>query len=219
MSLIAEFELTNPILLDTRRAVPDVAVQVEDEQLSLDDLPKLVFWASGDADDLEQFERLLPSDPTIEAYERLADLGGRRLYRISLTEAGRVGMTYANAVELDITFLKIWGSGETLRYRAQIPSREALFAYRDVCRERNLSFRLVSLFQGEFSEADEFGVTARQREVLLHALEEGYFDVPRQTTLEELADDLDVSDQALSAILRRGQANLLRHTLTTDTAT
>ncbi|WIV68693.1 helix-turn-helix domain-containing protein [Natrialbaceae archaeon AArc-T1-2] len=216
MSLIAEYELSNPILRGTRRALPDLQFQVEDEQLSRSELPKLVFWTTGDERDLERLEDLLADDPTVDDVERLAALGGRRLYRVALTEVGVVGMTYQDAVELGITFLDIRVTGEPMQYRAQVPTREALFAYRERCRDRGLSFRLVGLYEGKAEPTNRYGVTDRQREVLLAALEHGYFDVPRGTTLEELAAELDASGQALSALLRRGQANLLRHTLAAD---
>lgn len=213
MSLIAEFELSNPIIRETRRAVPDVVVEVEDEQLSADDPPRLVIWVAGERDDLERFEAHLPDDPSIEGFEKLAEVDDRKLYRITLSETGDVGMTYVDAVDLGITFLEIRGSGAGVRYRAQVPSREALFAYFEACRDRGLSLRLVGLYQSERDERGESKVTPRQREVLRTALERGYFDVPRQVTLEELADELEISDQALSALVRRGLTNHLRDTL------
>lgn len=216
MSLIAEYELTNPILRETRRTLPDLLFSVQDEHLSAAEVPKLVFWIQGDQENLERFEELLPDDPTIESHERLADLGERRLYRVTLSEEGIIGMTYLEAIELGITFLDIRGTGEGLHYRAQIPSRETLSTYQQLCEERELGFRLVSLYQGEGPGGESYGVTARQREVLRSALQAGYFDVPRQTTLEELSEELGISGQALSALVRRGQANLLRQTIATD---
>lgn len=216
MSLIAEYELTNPILQETRQTLPDLLFSVQDEHLSAAEVPKLVFWMQGDEEDLERFEELLPDDPSIEGHEHLADLDERRLYRVTLTEEGIVGMTYLEAVELGITFLDIRGTGEDLHYRAQIPSREVLSAYQQLCEDRGLGFRLVSLYQGEGSGGESYGVTARQREILRSALEAGYFDVPRRTTLEELSEEVGISGQALSALLRRGQANLLRQTIATD---
>lgn len=216
MSLIAEYELSNPILQETRRALPDLLFSVEDEHLSAEEVPKLVFWMQGPEEDLEQFEELFPDDPTVESHERLADLGQRRLYRMTLSEAGLVGMTYLEAIELGITFLDIRGSGKGIHYRAQIPSRETLSAYQQLCEDRELNFRLVSLYRGEGAGGDSYGVTTRQREVLRTALEAGYFDVPRQATLEDLAEEFGISGQALSALLRRGQANLLRRTIATD---
>lgn len=54
-------------------------------------------------------------------------------------------------------------------------------------------------------------LTREQRDALARALEAGYFEVPRGTTLIELADDMGISDSAVSQRLRRGLANLLRH--------
>lgn len=213
MNLIAEFELSNPILQRTRRAVPELVVEVEDEQLSPEARPRLVIWAIGETPALETFEAELPADPTIDAFERLAEVDGRRLYRISLTEVGAVGMTYSDAIELGITFLDVRGAGDRVRYRAQVPTREALFAYREACRDRGLSFRLTGLYHGEDDGRTDSELTRRQREVLETALERGYFDVPRQVTLAELAEELEISDQALSALVRRGLANHLRQTL------
>jgi hypothetical protein len=53
------------------------------------------------------------------------------------------------------------------------------------------------------------GLTDRQREALRVALETGYFSVPRETSLEDLAKRLDVSDTAASQRLRRGVENLI----------
>jgi hypothetical protein len=60
---------------------------------------------------------------------------------------------------------------------------------------------------------DPIGLTPARRETLLTALEVGYFAVPRETTLVELAAELGISDQAVSERLRRAQAKLLTTTL------
>lgn len=49
-----------------------------------------------------------------------------------------------------------------------------------------------------------------QREAIEQALEAGYFEVPRQTTLGDLATELGISDSAVSQRLRRGLTTLLR---------
>lgn len=43
----------------------------------------------------------------------------------------------------------------------------------------------------------------------------GYHGVSRESTLEEFADELDVSHRALSERPRRGRGSLVRNTLTT----
>ena len=49
----------------------------------------------------------------------------------------------------------------------------------------------------------------KQAETLRLALETGYFDVPRDVTLQDLADELGVSDQTVSERLRRGIATVV----------
>lgn len=55
-------------------------------------------------------------------------------------------------------------------------------------------------------------LTAADRETLRVALEKGYFEVPRETTLVEVADELDRSDVEVSQQLRRGMGDVLRET-------
>ena len=53
---------------------------------------------------------------------------------------------------------------------------------------------------------------AEERETLRVALEKGYFEVPRATTLVEVADELGRSDVEVSQQLRRGMGDVLRET-------
>ena len=53
-------------------------------------------------------------------------------------------------------------------------------------------------------------LTEKQREVVAAAFERGYFEIPRQVSLEDLAEELDVTHQALSERLRRAEQALLR---------
>ncbi|MFP8954635.1 helix-turn-helix domain-containing protein [Natrialbaceae archaeon A-arb3/5] len=57
-------------------------------------------------------------------------------------------------------------------------------------------------------------LTDRQREVLDTALREGYFDVPRNCTLAELAAELGIDKSTASGILRRGERRILVQALT-----
>jgi len=58
---------------------------------------------------------------------------------------------------------------------------------------------------------DSSGIlTPEEREALRVALEEGYFAVPRTTTLVDIADELGRSDVEVSAQIRRGMDSVLR---------
>jgi predicted DNA binding protein len=55
-------------------------------------------------------------------------------------------------------------------------------------------------------------LTEAERETLRTALEMGYFEVPRATTIIEIADELDRSDVDVSQRLRSGMGAVLRET-------
>jgi predicted DNA binding protein len=56
-------------------------------------------------------------------------------------------------------------------------------------------------------------LTDTQREALVLAYERGYFGSPRETSLEEVAAELDITQQSLSSRLRRGHRRLIAATL------
>lgn len=66
-------------------------------------------------------------------------------------------------------------------------------------------------------DTDVSGLTPVQRETLTMALERGYFAIPRETNLVELAEELDISDQAVNERVRRGTAKLVASSLTAGT--
>jgi len=52
-------------------------------------------------------------------------------------------------------------------------------------------------------------LTVRQEQVLVAALESGYFDYPRKVRLSELAKRLNISPSTLDEVLRRAERNVL----------
>lgn len=58
-----------------------------------------------------------------------------------------------------------------------------------------------------------FGLTPEQRETLTVAVENGYFSVPRETKLEEIAEEANITKQAASERVRRGTETILRKSL------
>jgi len=52
-------------------------------------------------------------------------------------------------------------------------------------------------------------LTRRQDEVLRLALERGYYDCPKKTTIRDLARELNISPSALGEILQRGERAIL----------
>ncbi|WP_247000762.1 helix-turn-helix domain-containing protein [Halosolutus gelatinilyticus] len=81
--------------------------------------------------------------------------------------------------------------------------------------QRNCGFQLHRLTRDRESESPGDGLTDRQDEALRTAYELGYFDIPRRTTLREVASELGVSASSVSERLRRAQTQLIRETVAT----
>jgi len=52
-------------------------------------------------------------------------------------------------------------------------------------------------------------LTERQRDVLEAAYEAGYFEWPRESTAEEVADSLDIASPTLHSHLRKAENHIL----------
>ncbi|RDZ48686.1 DNA-binding protein, partial [Haloferax sp. Atlit-10N] len=90
--------------------------------------------------------------------------------------------------------------------------RADLEAFRDACQSSSVTFRPHRLCETEHG-GDDYGLTAPQREALLAANRQGYFAVPREADLSELARELDATKSAISERLRRGTDQLIDHTI------
>lgn len=95
-------------------------------------------------------------------------------------------------------------------------SREQFDEFRDRLSTQNHSFQLLHLSEMETPHDGVQDITPAQRDALVTAAEHGYFRIPREVTTPELAEELDMSHQAVSELLRRGTENLVFSTLTAE---
>lgn len=204
MSTIAEFSLAPEKLsfAASLSATPSVELDVEREYGIHSVMPVVFCWARGG--DLDAFEAVLADDETVTDVTRLGDTGDRRLYRAKLTGATSV-VTYDVWMELGAARLE-WRYADGRWYaRMRFPDRKALVAFREFCDENDLDFQLDRLYDTDPDRGPPRDrLTSRQRETLRLANERGYFEIPRAVTLTDLANELGVSNQAVSERLRRG---------------
>lgn len=211
--IIVEFETDVPLLRHARRRAPDATLTFEAERARTatgDDEPiHLLFWASGG--DLDAFEAALDGDPTVTRVRRLADPGGRRLYRVVYTDAGLASTTYPLWVDLDATVLHAEATGDRISVRMRFPDRGDVTTFRAWFDERGLPFTVTGFYaEDRVGEADGgVGLSEKQREAIRLAWERGYFDIPRGVDLVEVAAELGISDSAASQRMRRGIQSLI----------
>ena len=78
-----------------------------------------------------------------------------------------------------------------------------------------VAFELEKLYeQSQPMAGARYGLTSPQRDALVAAYEAGFFDVPQRTTLTELAEQLGITQRALSKRLHHAHKNLVGNALT-----
>lgn len=167
----------------------------------------------------ERLRDALERDPTVSTPTILTTSGDRTLVGVDLDPEASLASVYAQLVELDGSVQSVSATEGSWDFELFFPDRKALSTFYERCREANpdVVCRAVSI-SNDFPTEPTYGTTEPQRETLRTALELGYFDVPKRTSLVEVADDLGLSDQAVSERLRRGTASLVRSCLVDERA-
>lgn len=105
--------------------------------------------------------------------------------------------------------LRAVGADGAWRLTVRSPTSERLAEFYRGCSGVGVSLCSVRRSGHPDGHGLSFRLSDPQHETLRAALDEGYFSVPREVTLRELADGLDVSDTAASQRLRRGTRTIL----------
>lgn len=169
------------------------------------------FWAKDDS--VDAIEQALAAEADIESFRVVDSVDSESLIRVEWEE-DLDGLLDALAAT-DATILEAVGEARTWKFQLRFPDHESLTAFYRQCVDRGISLDVQSVHNPGLPESVGFGldITDAQREALLIALERGYFDVPRQANLTNLADEMNVSDTAVSQRIRRGITALLMATL------
>lgn len=102
----------------------------------------------------------------------------------------------------------------TLRFA----THDDLSEFSTYCSDAAIRFDVTQVTGFGGSPVSSCVLSTKQREALELAVREGYFDVPRRVSLDELADDVGLSHQAYSERLRRGIDTLARTYFETNPA-
>lgn len=211
MSLIVEYRVEIPPLARASRAVPEMRFTGEDIVLDEDHAHKFVFAAHGTR--FAEFEAGLEADPTVAAYTVLTKREDTAHYVVTYSEEADTRGTYAVAVAHDVIYLIVELQDGEYTVRARAPDRAALSAIREYCRDEGVPFELVRVYREDSPYGETHSLTAAQEEALKVAYEQGYYDTPRETSLEEIADVIGISRQAVADRLRRGYKRLIGTTV------
>lgn len=196
-------------LEDTLIALPGLEVECERIIKSGDDAVMPLLWFR--YEDREAIADALEDDDTVRDVSWLAEFEDEVLCRMEWID--RVRLLLQMLTNAEATIMDAYGRNDQWQLRVLYPERDKFSMTHDFCDEHGLTFDVVSIRELEGEPAGRFGLTESQFRALTHATERGYYEVPREATLEEVADDLGVSHQALSERLRRATGALVEDAL------
>jgi predicted DNA binding protein len=206
MSVIVELSLSSDeFALGRALSVPGVRVELE-RLVPTGGTVVPYLWVR--TDDPEAFER------GVRAHEVVADLAALdrvdrwSLYRVDWSNGPTdllAAVAESGGVVLEAT------SDDEWTFRLRFPTQADVSRFYGRCREGDLPVHIERSYTlAEKTETGlQFDLSGSQREALLLALERGYFDTPSGATLDDLAAELGISQQALSGRVRRGTRRVL----------
>ena len=214
MSTISEVSVSAATfaLGETLEAVPEATFDVERVVAHDADRVMPFIWAS--APDRDALEEAFESDPSVENVERLSDLDGEWLYRMEWIS--HVQFIVHALTEEEATVLDAETESGRWRLRLLFPDRDSLSRAYEFCQEHDIDIDVEAIYAMENERHARFGLTEEQSETLTAAFEHGYYEVPRDLSVADLAEELGISHQALSERFRRAHGNLVENTLIID---
>ncbi|WP_435362073.1 helix-turn-helix domain-containing protein [Haloarchaeobius sp. DFWS5] len=203
-------------LQETLDRVPDASFEIVRLVAHGDDSVMPFLWASSESAD--DFPAIFEADSSTRNVEMLADLGDEYLFQMEWTAHIRV-IVYV-LLEEEATLLDAVGTDDQWRLRLLFPEESSVSATYEFCEEHGVNFTVNRMFQiSDSFQRGLYGLTEQQHETLVTASETGYYEVPRGVEQIELAEQLGVSNQALSERLRRGHGRLVTNALGPDVDT
>lgn len=148
----------------------------------------------------------LEAQDTVETAEVVSRDGDQALLEVAWNE--EFYRLLAPLVESHARVLEAHAEDGAWTFRLQFQNHEALRTFEEGCSADDVHLDLQRLGDPELTGVEP-PLSSAQRDAMSVAYERGYWKVPREVTVAEVADQLGISAQAVSERLRRGINNLV----------
>lgn len=215
MVIVTEVRFTheNGVLTDTFSRLPDLDATVVRETST--DPGQSVYVLRFDYDGSTDVRSVLAADPTVRDVEPMPGFEAQNQWAIQFTDDAKLlnpRVTSEDGFVLDARSSNACQRPRGWHEHWLLPDRETLHDVWQYARDEDFEFEVLEFSDQGRTDPEYPGATApteEQRETLVAAYECGYFAEPRETSLEELADSLDLSATAVGGRLRRGMKALV----------
>jgi predicted DNA binding protein len=216
MSIIAEFSIPPEALPGGRvlAEMPEMSLELE-RIVPTDQSALPFFWVWGD--DAETFVEKGRDEPGIEEMRVLDRVEQGILVRAVWTPDAEIIQAIKT---LGATVLEASGTAEKWTFRVRANDRGGVVTFQEVFTSHDITVTLDRIYNlSELLTGSQYELTAEQRETLVAAYHDGYYEKPRRITQKELGERFGITSRAISDRLRRGTANLVASTLVSSPAT
>ena len=191
--------------------LPDATIEL-DRVVPTSDAVIPYFWIY--ADDTADLTADLSDETGIDAIKVIDEVEKQMFIRIDWNLDHESVLTAL--VDTDVTLLSGRGDAEGWTFEVRATEQREISKFQTYCGDRDIPIELNELHAIASIGLDrEYDLTEGQREALILGYSRGYFDSPRDATQQDLADELDITRQAVSSRLQRGTRRLVASTLIT----
>jgi len=168
------------------------------------------FWVRGT--EVTDIETKFTEHPGVKEIRLVDSVADEYLLRVEWTQEYDDVLTILT--EIEVPLIEATGTNQRWTFEIRGDGQSDIADFQQRCRELDIPVTLTKLDAlTPIVATPEAGLTDTQQEALELAYERGYFEYPRQVTLEELGEELGISQQAVGSRLRGGIKHVLGSTL------
>ncbi|WP_265110610.1 helix-turn-helix domain-containing protein [Halosolutus halophilus] len=189
--------------------LPGVTVELE-RIIPAKDVVIPYFWVRGTA--IDDIEGAFLDHPGVENIQFIDSVADQYLLRVEWTL--EYDGVLSTLMETKVPLIKAVGTNQQWTFDIRGDDRQDISRFQERCRELDIQITLTKLHALTPIESEaESALTDTQQEALVLAYERGYFNTPRDVTMADLGDELDITQQAVASRLRRGISSILGNVL------
>ena len=189
--------------------LPEVTIELE-RIIPARDVVIPYFWVRGTA--VGDIEGAFSEHPGVKQIHFVDSVADQYLLRVEW--ALDYDDVLTTLTEAKIALIEAVGTNQRWTFDIRGNNRQDIAEFQHRCQELEIPITLIQLHALTPIESEtEAALTDAQHEALVLAYKRGYFNTPRDVTMEDLGDELGISQQAVASRLRRGMSSILGSTL------
>ena len=201
---VVDVPVSDLALAGTVERVSDCRAELE-RAVAADTDDSLSVWIDGS--DPSEVGAALNADPSVVEAVEVTEENDATLYDVTLDS--QHPSARRTVCEHGGVMLEAHTEGETWTVHVRFPDRGSLSDATEAFERKGIGLEVVRIHDLTETHRSALGLTDSQLEALQTALNSGYYEVPRESGLKDIADELGESHQSLSEKLRRAHQTVV----------